>query len=84
MVGVDEMCIKIYLCEVIFTDDGCAILDYPHGWAKHWIIENKTVLPRPRQQRTGGGLHFVVQNQDNPMFCLTMWVVQDGTAIIRK
>jgi len=48
------------------------------------IIEGKTVLPRPRQQRTGGGLHFVVQNQDNPMFCLTMWVVQDATAIIRK
>ena len=31
MVGVGEMCMKIDFCEVLFTDDGCAILDYPHG-----------------------------------------------------
>ena len=31
MVGVGEMCMKIDLCEVLFTDDGCGILDYPHG-----------------------------------------------------
>ena len=42
------------------------------------IIEGKTVLPRPRQQRTGGGLHFVVQDEDNIMLCPTMWAIQLG------